>query len=46
MRMEFGLIYRADALSEAGKSFLKFVGSPEGVRILREYGVVAVAPGR
>ncbi len=46
IRMEFGLIYQEAALSEAGKLFLQFVGSPAAQRILREYGVGPVLPIR
>ncbi|MCK7580384.1 MAG: hypothetical protein MZV65_35220 [Chromatiales bacterium] len=38
--LEFGLIYKPDALTPAGKAFLEFVRSPAGDRILREHGVL------
>lgn len=40
LRLELGLIYRADALTDAGRKFLEFVASPTGVRMIREHGVV------
>ena len=40
---ELGLIYKKSCLSDAGQAFVKFVGSADGLRILRENGVVRVA---
>lgn len=44
--LEFGLIYKPGALTPAGKTFLEFVRSPAGARILREHGVVPAATPR
>jgi phosphate transport system substrate-binding protein len=41
---ELGLVYRESALTEAGRSFLKFVDSPAGAKLLRAHGVVPAAP--
>lgn len=38
--MEFGLIHKAGGLSPAGKAFVEFIRSPEGVRIFRLHGVL------
>lgn len=38
--MEFGLIYKAGALTRAGAEFLAYIGTPDGVRILRQYSVL------
>ena len=46
MWLELGLIYRADALTDAGRQFLDFVASPTGVRIMRVHGVIPVAAKR
>jgi phosphate transport system substrate-binding protein len=43
LRLELGLIYRADALTDAGRKFLEFVASPAAARIMREHGVVPLA---
>jgi phosphate transport system substrate-binding protein len=37
--LEFGLIYRAGALSEGARAFLAYLESPAAQRILREHGV-------
>jgi phosphate transport system substrate-binding protein len=37
--LEFGLIYKANALTPAGKAFLAFVNSPAGGDVLRGLGV-------
>lgn len=37
---EFGLIYKAEGLTPAGRAFLQFIKSPAGRRILREHGVL------
>ena len=41
--LEFGLAYNNASLTEAGREFVAFVASPEGIRILRANGVVAPA---
>ena len=41
--LEFGLAYKNAGLTEAGREFIAFVASPEGIRILRANGVVAPA---
>lgn len=38
--LEFGLIYKAGALTGAGRAFLNFVESPAGVQVLHAHGVV------
>lgn len=38
--MEFGLIHKNSGLSPAGKAFVEFIRSPDGVSILRSHGVV------
>ncbi len=43
--IEFGLIHKTGKLGPAAKSFIEFSRSSEGIRILREHGVIAaVAP--
>jgi phosphate transport system substrate-binding protein len=37
--LEFGMIYKAGAITEAGRAFLKFLTDPAGVRILRDHGI-------
>jgi len=44
--LEFGLIYKPNALTPAGKAFLEFVQSPAGSRILREHGVLPASTAR
>jgi phosphate transport system substrate-binding protein len=39
--LEFGLIHKTGKLSPAAKSFIDFTRSSEGIRILRENGVLA-----
>ncbi len=41
--LEFGLIYKSDRLTPAGKAFIEFIQSPAGTRILREHGVLPSA---
>jgi len=43
--VEFGLIYKPDALTPAGQAFLEFVRSPAGERVLRQYGVLPAVSG-
>jgi phosphate transport system substrate-binding protein len=43
--LEFGLIYKTGKLTPAAKAFLDFTQSSEGIRILRDNGVLA-ASGR
>ncbi len=44
--IEFGLIHKTGKLSPAAQSFIQFIRSSEGIRILRENGVLAAsAPG-
>lgn len=40
---EVGLIYKASSLTEAGRSFLQFVESPQGDRLLRANGLLPAA---
>lgn len=40
MWLEFGLIYKPGALTDAGREFLQFVQSPAGLRILQDRGVL------
>jgi ABC-type phosphate transport system substrate-binding protein len=40
MWTELGLIYKEAALTEGGRSFLKFVESPTAVQLLRAHGLV------
>ncbi len=42
--IEFGLIHREDGLTPAGKAFIDFIRSPAGTRILRDHGILPVAP--
>ena len=44
--LEFGLVYKERALTEAGRAFLRFVDSPDGRRILRESGTVPLTASR
>ena len=41
--VEFGFIHKTGKLGPAAKAFIDFVRSPDGVRILREQGVLAAA---
>lgn len=41
--LEFGFIHKAGKLGPAAKGFVDFVRSPDGVRILREQGILAAA---
>lgn len=41
--IEFGLIHKTGKLSPAAKSFIEFVRSSEGIRVLRENGVLAAS---
>ena len=43
---ELGLIYREEALTEAGRSFLKFVESPVAIQLLRSHGLQPVSAKR
>lgn len=38
--LEFGLAYRPESLTDAGKAFLRFVDSPAGSHILGQLGIV------
>lgn len=40
MSMEFGLVHRKNGLTAAGKAFLEFIDSTDGVAILRRHGVL------
>lgn len=42
--IEFGLIHREDGPTPAGKAFIDFIRSPAGTRILRDHGILPVAP--
>lgn len=44
--LELGLIHRASGLSPAGKAFLEFIRSAEGMRILRAHGVLPLTTAR
>jgi ABC-type phosphate transport system substrate-binding protein len=44
--LEFGLVYRGETLTEAGKAFIRFIGSPEGRQVRDRLGVVAVPEKR
>lgn len=44
--LEFGLAYMTGALSSAGAEFMAFIDSAEGVRILRQHGVLPVRDRR
>ena len=44
--MEFGLTYKSGALTAAGAEFLAFINSADGVRILRQYGVLPLGNSR
>ncbi|MGB0128168.1 MAG: substrate-binding domain-containing protein [Rhodocyclaceae bacterium] len=44
--LEFGLIYKPGALTDAGRAFLRFVQSPEGRRILQDHGVLPDSASR
>lgn len=46
MWLEFGVIYKPDALTPAAKAFLEFVQSPAGSRIFREHGVLPASTAR
>jgi phosphate transport system substrate-binding protein len=43
MWLEFGLIHKTGKLTPGARAFLEFVRSSEGIRILRENGVLAAA---
>ena len=38
--IEMGLIFKASALTDAGRAFIAFIKSPEGVRQIRQIGVL------
>ncbi len=40
---DVGLIYKESSLTDAGRSFLQFVESPQGVQLLRANGLLPVA---
>ncbi len=40
---EIGLIYKESSLTEAGRSFLQFVASPQGAQLLRANGLLPAA---
>lgn len=40
---EVGLIYKESALTEAGRSFIAFIGSPRGKELLRAHGLLLTA---
>ena len=40
---DVGLIYRESSLTDAGRSFLQFVESPQGVQVLRANGLLPAA---
>lgn len=40
LTMEFGLVHRKNGLTAAGKAFLAFIDSADGVAILRRHGVL------
>jgi phosphate transport system substrate-binding protein len=44
--LEFGLVHRNNALSDAGAAFLRFIRSPAGNRLLEEAGVLPAAASR
>ena len=44
--IESGLIYKADTITPAGRAFLEFIRSAQGVAVLREYGVLPPAAAR
>ena len=46
LSMEFGLIFKSNGLTPAGKAFLEFVKSPAGTRILRAHGVQPAVAAR
>lgn len=41
---EVGLIYKESSLTEAGRSFLRFIESPEGIELLRGNGLLPMLP--
>lgn len=41
--LEFGLVYRPETLTDAGKDFIRFIGSPAGQQVRDRLGVVAAA---
>ena len=41
---EVGLIYKESSLTEAGRSFLRFIESPEGIELLRANGLLPMPP--
>jgi phosphate transport system substrate-binding protein len=44
--LEFGLIYKSSALTDAGRAFLEFIQSPAGSRILQDHGVLTDTANR
>jgi len=40
LTMEFGLVHKRNGLTAAGKAFLEFIDSADGVAILRRHGVL------
>lgn len=45
LTMEFGLIHKTSGLSPAGKAFIEFIRSPDGIKILRNQGVLPKTAG-
>jgi phosphate transport system substrate-binding protein len=43
---ELGLVYKEASLTEAGRSFLRFIESPTGIQLLRFHGIAPVRPKR
>jgi phosphate transport system substrate-binding protein len=46
LSLEFGLIHKTGSLSAPARAFVDFVKSSEGIRILRDNGVLAAAASR
>lgn len=44
--LEFGLVYKPAALTEAGRAFLSFLASPPGLAVLHANGVLPSVPVR
>jgi phosphate transport system substrate-binding protein len=44
--LEFGLIYKSAALTDAGRAFLQFIQSPAGSRIRQDHGVLTDTANR
>ncbi len=42
--LEFGLIYKENALTPAAREFLSFIESPDGAQVMRLHGVVLLKP--